>query len=456
MEKSLDSNDFSFFKKGFIVDFLLCNNLYNKTEYEDYISFLDDIYPQYKSHFNFLENIFYNNGTTFHKYQQIDTLQNLHLCLRIAIKILNNFDVIEIIQYIKDTLIDLAKGPIENEYIYDKEYSYMYYIITLEKILFSLSILFDYEEMQEIFKYIIYIFLPYFTFGYYFRDLVFKKQINKGKNFQINDKMNMNDLEKYLKDNNKQILNYFNTFLKKFALIKLLTDFNNKNEHIINSFNELSIENLLLLIEKDNLYKILPKNENNEINFIDIIKFLPRIFNNKEIFYKLFENNLDYNTVFQSIFKNIINYNNENIPIEKELIIQFSPIIFDFINLDNNIFDFIEKNLGKKCDICKKITKKSFICLICGNKICHSLYSMSHIFDHSEKCGGEYCLFIDMDNMKLIVWRSYSSHKNLYSLYINDSGNGPKGNEIGNEFNLSHERLNLAIKNYICDDFNFN
>ena len=36
---------------------------------------------------------------------------------------------------------------------------------------------------------------------------------------------------------------------------------------------------------------------------------------------------------------------------EKDLIIQFSPIKFDFIHLDNNIFDWIERNLGKPCDI---------------------------------------------------------------------------------------------------------
>ena len=58
--------------------------------------------------------------------------------------------------------------------------------------------------------------------------------------------------------------------------------------------------------------------------------------------------------------------------------------------------------------------------------------------------------------MKLIVYNSQRRHKELFALYVNESGSGPEGTEIGNEFNLSREKLNISIKNYVCNEFNFN
>ena len=140
-------------------------------------------------------------------------------------------------------------------------------------------------------------------------------------------------------------------FLKKFVIIKLLTNFSNKNDNIINSFNKLTLKDLLSDLDANNFYKLFPKNENDEINFIDIFDILPRIFNDNEIFYNLFKNNLNYKSVFESIFKSVINKNDEEKLVENdteyEMIIQFCPIKFDFIHLDNNIFDWIEKNLIK-------------------------------------------------------------------------------------------------------------
>ena len=450
IKKGVSEKELKLFKTS--VEGFLSKINFKTNKYKDYKLFLDFIYLYYKGYFNFLENIFYINSTTFHKQQQIDTLQNINLSLRFVTKN-SDFDIKQIINYIKTELLKLIEGPNENEFIFKQKDTYMHYINLLEKILLSLLLLFDYEEIQKEIKYIIYIFLPYFSFGFYFRDLYMKKELNELDNFKFKEKMNINDFQNYLKDNNKQLLNYFNNFLKKFIIIKLISDFSNKNEDIINSFNELSIKNLMSLLGIENLFNFLPKDE---FNLMDIINNLPKIFNPEDIFYKIFGNISNHNKIFNAIFTNIIKNNNEKDVYNYELIIQFSPIKFNFIYLDNNIFDWIEKNLGKKCDICNKKSKFSFICLICGNKVCHVRNNLYHILDHTKKCGGKYCIFVDMDNMKMYLWDSDNNTKKLFSLYVNEAGIGPKGSEISNKYNLSYEKLALSIKNYTCNDFHFN
>ena len=423
-------------------------------EDKNYIYFIDYRYPIFKAYFNFLENIFYINGTTFHKHQQIDTLQNIILSLRFIAKT-NKSNISEIIKYIKNELTNLINGPDNNKKIYIFNYNeYMRYVNLLEKILLSLSILFNYDEIKQTFKYIIYIFLPYFSFGFYFRNLMLKKELENIDLNKFKEKLNITDLNIYLKDNNESILNYFNNFLKKLCLIKVLVDFPNKNDAIINSFNELTLDNILPLLDLDGLYKLLPKMKNNEINFFDFFSVLPKIFNKNDTFYNLFDNNFDYNKVFTNIFKNIKeNMKEEESIYEKDLIIQFSPIKFDFIHLDNNIFDWIERNLGKPCDICKSVTKLSYICLICGDKVCHSSERPDEVCNHIRMCTEKYCIFVDMNNMNLVLWDKVGNSKHLYPIYVNSDGTGPKGLGIGNEFNLSLEKLILSIKNFVCDDF---
>ena len=448
INKYKSNNDSSLFK-DIIEEFLEKIDL-NILKNKNYISFLDYKYPQLKGFFNFLENIFYLNTTTFHKQQQIDTFQNIILSLRFIIKA-NPFYIDQIIKFIRDELENLAKGP-NKDYIFQHT-DYMKYANSLEKILLSLSILFNYDEMKDTFKYIIFIYLPYFAFGFYFRDLIMKKEFKNMDKFKFKEKMNINDLQLYLNDNKNSIINYFSSFLKKFCLIKVITDFSNKNQEIINSFNELTLDNLFSLLGMEELFLIVSKNNKNEIKLMDIIQNLHSIFNKNDLFFKLFGNNFDYNKVIGSIFSNIkLNNKDESIS-ENELIIQFSPIKFDFTYLDENIFDWIERNIGKPCDMCKQITKYSFICLICGDKVCKE--NLNDIRNHTRMCGGNFCIFVDMDNMNLLLC-NVDSLKRLFPIYINETGTGPKGSEIGKEFNLNHEKLHLAIKNFVCNDFQIN
>ena len=211
-------------------------------------------------------NIFYSEGSTFNKKQQIDNLQNIILSFRYMLGT-NNLRLANLKSYIKSNLNILLSYSDENNII--RNCKNMFYVKLLDKILLSLSILFDYDELKQTFKYLIYIFLPYFSFGNYLRYLI------------INDialnQINIDQFKKYIMENNEEMVNILKIFLQKLTLIKLITDYNNKNDEIIKSFNEFSIEQFLTLLNIDNLYILLSKNIN-EINFLDIFVYLPKIF----------------------------------------------------------------------------------------------------------------------------------------------------------------------------------
>ena len=134
------------------------------------------------------------------------------------------------------------------------------------------------------------------------------------------------------------MIDSFHLFLKKLSIIKILTDYENKHENIINKYNELNIEELLLFLNLKKLNDILLKNNKNEINFINIIKIFPKkIGNLEEMFYSELVKDYNYDKIYNHIINNIKNNKNEKYLTSKELIVHFSPIKFNFINLDNNI-----------------------------------------------------------------------------------------------------------------------
>ena len=446
-----------------IKNFLTSIQIINSTKFNrviKYDSLLDDMYPYYISYLNSLENVFYSNGTTFHKQQHIDNIKILILSLRLISYESKIFKKKEIIEFIKINLIQLSKGPIKDEeFIYKYHDTYMHYINLFEKIILSLIILFDYDEIKEMFKYIIYIFLPYFIFGLYFKKIIIDNNDNKNRDKEyIINKINLEEIKIYLKDNNKYILDCFHNFLKKFCLIKLISDYENKNEEILNCYNELTITNILTIINLSDLLKILPQKDIS-ISVEDFISSLPKIFNSNDTLYKMISQDLNYDKVLNLIIENVKkNSTNKIYEINKELIIQFSPIKFNFINLPYKIFDFIEENTGKECCVCDRLVRETFLCFICGKKVCspfNKAYDEREIVKHSNICASSYCIYVDMNNMTLFYFNKDGFVIKFFPIYVNKTGNGPKIDEITNNFYLSDEKIKLIIKNYICNDFYF-
>lgn len=86
--------------------------------------------------------------------------------------------------------------------------------------------------------------MPYFIFGFYLRNLIAKNKyfsLDKKKK----QKLNMKNLEEYLSKNNQYLIKIcLNYFIQKLLIIKIITDYENNNDEIINNFNKLSIEKM--------------------------------------------------------------------------------------------------------------------------------------------------------------------------------------------------------------------
>ena len=396
---------------------------------------------------DYVSNIFYSESTTFFKHEQLDNIQNVILIIRYLININNILDINEVKNYIKDEIQILIKGPKEEENIFEK-YKQMYYSKIIDKIIFLFLVLSDYEDIKYLFVYILNWALAYFIFWIYLRDLVVKNNFYDFYDQQIKEKINLNDLKQYIKDNNKIINDYLKIFLQKLLMVKIISKYNNNKDNLYYNLNTISIENLFEELNMQNLYKLLPKDINNDINIFEIFDKIPKfILSENSIIAKDFII-YDTNKIFESLINNVKKQKAEKNLVNPEFFYQFILYKFDFAKLENNLFDFIEKSLFEKCDICKKLKKKTCICLICGKKVC-----IEEIMHHTLRCTHSDNIFFDLQSMLLFSYYNFGYFKLFDPIYTNEFNESPNINYITNEYNLDKEKCQLALKNYISRNF---
>ena len=422
------------------------NKLNADNKIKEYNSFIDEIFTIYEYSLNYLYNLFICEATTFHKQQQIDNIQNLILLLRYLIKI-NFIDMNQILYFIRNGIDKLINGPGEGDNIIDK-YRNMYYSKYIDKIIFLFVILLDYDEIQKLYLYVINWTLPYLSFWLYLRNIIIENNCYSLYKEKTNEKINIKNLIEFLNNNNKQINNYIELFLQKLLMIKIITKYDNKKDNITFNINNLQINTLFSELNLDNIYQKLSKDSNNEINIIDIMEKITQILVSEKSFIIKDCIILDYNKFFNLIINNIIKIKEEKYLMNAEFFYQFVIYKFQLIELDNNIFDFIERNLFKNCYLCNTIKKKNFLCLICGNKIC-----LQDIINHVFKCTFSDIIYIDMQFTKLFSFYVYKDFKLLYSLYSNEFNEGPDIKFISNEYKLNKEKMKLALRSYVCMNF---
>ena len=252
-------------------------------------------------------NLYFSEGTTFQKKQLIDNIRINILSIRYLI----NFgvvDITEVMSYIHKIIDTLIEGPNNNINII-KKFENCYYDINFDKLLFSFLILLDFDEFKKIFKYIINWLLPYLSLWLCLRHYIVLKNEFCSLHGELIEKISIDDFKQNLKDNNKQMNDYIILYLKKLVIISELTKIDNKNNEDNYNIKEISIQDLFSLLNMENIYQSVSKNDNGEIVFIDLIDKLPKILTS-EIKYK---NNVfnDYDKIFNSMINNIKNIKQE-------------------------------------------------------------------------------------------------------------------------------------------------
>ena len=429
--------------KDIVLNFLTDIKLDINTLYIDKI--IKSLLPKYQSYINFLTNLIYSNAITFYKHQQIVIIKNLILSIRyfINIKQINQEQIIEhIYQLINEfDIINHSKF---------KPYDINYYKNLFDELLLCFCILFDYDELKKCFIFLINLILPFISISIYLRNLVINNNLMSLSHKDLKEKISFENFQKYLSENNTEFINNFKKFLHKFYIIKLTSTFDSNDDKIIEDLKNVSIEQLFSLLNMENIFQSLTKNDNNEIIFSELLKKIPELlskcdyYNNIDIF-------IDHDKIFNSMINQIKENKNESQLVTPDFIIQFIPYKFKLISLNNEIFDFFEKYIFEKCAMCNKEAKFYFICLTCGKKVCTYNYCDKSFF-HVKKCSGDLGIFIYINDMKLYLINSNNLKKRLFPIYVNESGVGPDDTSKGRNYKLSKEKYDTALKEYISLD----
>ena len=412
-----------------------------------------ELFSNFEFYLNYVGNIFYSESTTFFKHEQLDNIQNVLLIIRYLINI-KFIDINQVINCIKEKISIVVKGPTEKDNVIELFKGFYYSKIIDEIIFLALSIT-DYDEIKNLFPYILNWTLPYFTFWIYLRDLIIKNNFYSLYDEKMKEKINVNDFMKFSKENNKMINNYLIIFLQKLMMIKIISKFNTNKENLLININNLSMENLFYELNMQDLYKKISKGKDNEINVIDIFGQLPIFILNKSPLinfeYIIYDDTHEiFNTTerFNLLINNIKKQKEEKYLLNPEFFYQFILYKFDFIELEDNLFGFIEKSLFEKCDICKQIKTKTCICLICGKKVC-----TEEIMHHTIRCTLSDNVYFDMQSMILFSYYNFGYFKIFDPIYTKEFNEAPNSNNITNDYNLNKEKVQLALKNYISRNF---
>ena len=329
--KKNKNKDFSVFKAEAIknITLIIVSEYDFNIKYLKYSELVEGIFMNCKSYINFLINLYFSEGTTFQKKQLIDNIRINILSIRYLI----NFgvvDITEVMSYIHKIIDTLIEGPNNNINII-KKFENCYYDINFDKLLFSFLILLDFDEFKKIFKYIINWLLPYLSLWLCLRHYIVLKNEFCSLHGELIEKISIDDFKQYLKDNNKQMNDYIILYLKKLVIISELTKIDNKNNEDNYNIKEISIQDLFSLLNMENIYQSVSKNDNGEIVFIDLIDKLPKILTS-EIKYK---NNVfnDYDKIFNSMINNIKNIKQEKYLVKINILSNFIPYIFEIIEL---------------------------------------------------------------------------------------------------------------------------
>ena len=359
----------------------------------------------------------------------------------------------------------------------------------LSGILFLICIFFEYDDIKGYEKYILYLFLPLFSFSYYFRKLYLdnnltfiKENILKSKNNEkaFINKMEQSKFTEFLKGTD--VFNSLIFILKKITIVNYLL----KNEEDVNKdlfdFNKMLDWLNLSQLKQKNILEILSELElmiNNEKNILEN---------------KMIDINEEPNENIYNLFFNFSNNNNKSIYNHKKiyefLITEFrkdiknnkfpkninpnllcfcEEIDYKFIKLPEYAVDFLFEKYNCPCEKCKKKGLNGLFCLDCGKKVI-CLYDVKNlkneknnntdvyleVFDkHVELCGGGTGALLNIVDFKVIFFQQKKFSNVKIPIYLDKHGESINDKSIHNGFSLNQAQLKNAIKHFYNNDLIF-
>ena len=315
------------------------------------------------------------------------------------------------------------------------------------EILLLLTILFEYKDIEGYEKYIIYMVLPIYAFGFFLRNIYFLTSFKFNQKVFL-DHLNSEEMYQFLKED-KSLNDIIVQVAKELVYTKVVMNKDIDADKLTYQLNDnLDLLNLPSLKDKTFL------------EIMDELDILIEADSNNDQMKNIYENfklNNDYKKVFQFILDEHIDASNKKTCDEilsPSLFGSCLPAIFKFIELPELAIDFEYNIYNLPCEICKEIGKRALICLDCGKKVCDSRSclaqfrgeEMPSFIAHCKICGGGRSAFLQSEDCSVLFVSNKAVFRKFVPLYVNEFGEGINKTTFGKEYKLNKEEVNKALK----------
>ena len=315
------------------------------------------------------------------------------------------------------------------------------------EILSLLTLFFDYEQIEGYEKYILYMVLPLYAFGFYFRELYFKKSFGFEPEYFL-EHLNSEEMYKFLNEETSFDLILIQV-VEQLSYTKIIMnkniDVNKLSLKLEDNLDLLNLSNLkgkTLLQTLDELEKLIEIDSTNEKMRLIYENFKPQ-YNYKEMFKIILDEHIE--TTKKNKCDKVLS---------PALFGSCLPKKFTFVDLPELAIDleFLIYSIG--CIYCKAIGRRALICLDCGRVVCDSRACLTEykgekiagFFAHTIICGGGRSAFLQSDNGSVLFITRKAVFRKFLPLYVNEFGEGINKKQFGKEFKLNKEEVKNALK----------
>ena len=227
------------------------------------------------------------------------------------------------------------------------------------EILLLLTILFEYKDIEGYEKYIIYMILPIYAFGFFLRNIYFFTSFKFNQKVFL-DHLNSEEMYQFLKED-KSLNDIIVQVAKELVYTKVVMNKDIDADKLTYQLNDnLDLLNLPSLKDK---------------TFLEIMDELDILIEAKKVFQFILDEHIDAS-----------NKKTCDEILSPSLFGSCLPAIFKFIELPELAIDFEYNIYNLPCEICKEIGKRALICLDCGKKVCDSRSCLDKFKEEEMPC----------------------------------------------------------------------